>query len=150
MAIYVTSKCPKCKYSFETFNPSWIAFGDPRIACPKCGQIVLFKNIKEWKLRSPLERIWIIFKHYTFHNLAYTLPVLFGIFIILVLILRILGKSYNDIINKDSEALWWTVIGAIIFIIIGIFRHKSFYKEIKESNQRMNNKEYVNQIINLY
>ena len=150
MATYVTSKCPKCKYTFETLSTSWIAFGDPRVVCPKCDQIVLFKNIKEWKLRSPLERIWIIFKHYTFHNLAYTLPVLFGLFILLVIILKILGKTYNDVINKDSEVLLWTEIGSIIFIIIAVLRHKSLYKEIKDSNQRMNKKEYVDQISKLY
>ena len=150
MPVYVTSKCPKCNYSFETLNPSWIAFGDPRIVCPKCGQIVLFKNIKEWKLRTPLERFWIVFRHYTFHNLAFTLPILFGIFILFVIILQILGKTYNDLINKDLEVLVWTLLGLVIFIIVAIYRHKSFYKEIKESNQRMNNKEYVDQIRKLY
>jgi hypothetical protein len=150
MAIYVTSKCPRCKYKFESFEPSWIAFGDPRIKCPQCGQIVLFKNIKEWKLRSLAERIWIIFQHYTFHNLVYTIPILLILFLATTIILPLIWKSYDEIVTSDIEVLLWTIIGSIIFINVGFYRHKTFIKEIEESNQRMRNKEYSDVIKNLY
>ncbi len=150
MGSYVTSKCPKCNYTFEALNPSWISFGDPRIECPKCSQIVLFKNIREWQLRSSLDKIWIIFRHYTFHNLAYTLPILFLFFIVLVIVLQILGKSYNEFINKDYEITIWSLISLTTFLIIAIYRHISFIREIRDSNKRMENKEYSEQIKNLY
>lgn len=150
MGSYVTSKCPKCNYTFETLNPSWISFGDPRIECPKCGQIVLFKNIKEWQLRSRLDKIWIIFRHYTFHNIVYTLPIIFLLFIGLVIILQILGKTYNEFMNKEYEITIWFIIGLVIFLLIALYRHISFLKEIRESNKRMENKDYCEQIKNLY
>lgn len=150
MAIYVTSKCPKCKYAFEKLQASWIAFGDPRIKCPKCGQIVLFKNIKEWKLRSLSNRIWIILQQYTIHNLVYTIPALVVIFLILAVFLTLIGKSYDTVVPKNIESILWEILGSIIFVIVGIFRHKSFIKEVKESNQRMQNKEYADQLRKFY
>lgn len=150
MATYVTSKCPRCKYVFERFEPSWISFGDPRITCPKCGLIVLFKNIKEWKLRSILNRIWITFQYYTFHNLVFTLSIMLVIFILLCLIPLIFGKSYSDLINESIETTFWTILGTVIFLVIAFFRHKSFIQEIKESNKRMEDKSYVDQIKKLY
>lgn len=143
MAIYVTRKCPKCKYSFERMALDWIAFGDPRIKCPRCGQIVVFKNIKEWKLRHPLMRFWIIVRHYTFHNIAYTSGLVMLFFLLLALILSLFGKSINEVIQEENSIFFWTTISIIVFVIVAIYRHKGFIKEIRESNERMKNLEYA-------
>jgi hypothetical protein len=150
MGSYVTSKCPRCKYVFERMNPSWIDFGDPRVQCPKCGLTVIFKNIKEWKLRHPLERFWIIFRHYTFHNLAFTGTILVVIFILLVLVTKIFGSSYDKIIGQTFEIPFWIIIGSIVFLFVAYIRHGDFIKGIRESNKRMENKEYAGQMKKLY
>ena len=150
MAIWVTSKCPRCKHVFDKLNPYWFAFGDPRIECPKCGLTVLFKNIKEWKLRSPLNRIWIVFENYTISNLVFCLPILFVIFLLIVFIPVLFGSSYNEIINDKIEKPFWITGGVIIFLAIAVYRHRFFISEVKESNERMKNREYSDQMKKLY
>lgn len=150
MGTYVTSKCPKCNYTFERLSPSWIAFGDPRVKCPRCGITVLFKNIKEWQLRSPLERFWIILRHYTFHNLVYSLPILFVLFLLVSIIPALFGSSYNEIFTGINEVTVWTIAFSLIFAFVAIKRHISFAKEIRESKLRMQNEKYADEIKNLY
>lgn len=143
MAKYVIRKCPKCKFTFEWMSLDWVAYGDPRIKCPKCGQIVIFKNIKEWKLRKPLNKIWIIFNHYTFNNLVIVAGILFVLFLLLCLIPTIWGSSYYNLFaNKNGTRIWF-IIGVCLFIPVSIFGHKSFMKDIKESNDRMKDKDYA-------
>lgn len=149
MAIYVTRKCPKCKYAFERLSNDWIAFGDPRVKCPKCGQIVLFRNIKEWKLRSPLERFWILFRHYTFHNIAFSFGILIAIYLLLAFIPALWGKSYNDLFQGEFETIMWVILSSIIFTSVLIYRHKGFANQIRESNVRMSDPEYAEIMLRL-
>lgn len=149
MAVYVTRKCPKCKYAFERLSNDWIAFGDPRIKCPKCGQIVLSSNIKEWKLRSPLERFWILFRHYTFHNVAFTIGILMVIFLLIAFIPVLWGKSYNDLFQGEFETAFWAIISLTVFVSVLTYRHKGFINQIRESNTRMKDPEYAEMMLRL-
>jgi len=140
---YVTRKCPRCKYVFELMNPDWVAFDDPRVKCPKCGLIVIFNNIKEWKLRSWVDKFWIILGNYTFQNAVVVAMILIPFFLISALVPALWGKTYNDIVNGWNDSLIWTVFGIIIFIPIAVIRHRAFMRDIRESNTRMKDSEYA-------
>jgi hypothetical protein len=120
----------------------WISFGDPRVKCPKCGLIVLFPNIKEWKLRSYFDRAWIIFKYYTFQNLAYVLGLALLLFLLLTIIPTFFGKSYNDIFTGECEIIMWISFIILSFLVIAIKRHITFMTLIRESNNRMKDSNY--------
>lgn len=144
--MYVTRKCPYCKYNFETLSADWIAFGDPRIKCPKCGKYVLFKNIKEWRLRSSIDRIWIITRHYIFHNLAYSFGIVLIIFLLMAIIPAIWGSSFNETFKNLEDSTIFIVGLSIVFPIILIKRHRKFKLEVDKSNKRMDDPNYASEM----
>jgi len=139
--------CINCSKKIHHRGRDFVSFDDPRIKCPYCGKTTYLPEVMEWKAREKAEQILIIIDYYV----KRTLFLLFGwtalIYLLLALIPAIWDSSYNDTFKNIDQFKMFIIIVAILSIVILIYQHRHFTQAVKESNKRMENISYANEIM---
>ncbi len=137
--MYVTRKCRNCGCVLEAFERDYIALGPPFVDCPKCGTTVLLSHIQEWNLKSFLSKVYFIFVHcYTclFWSLLGPLLIWGAIYLLG------LWREFPDYIFGVITLLSYLVT----LIAVSAMRTSSLVKEIKQSQERMQDREYLEKL----
>lgn len=126
----VTKKCPKCKTTFDRgINSRGI--GSPFKVCRICGTYVLDKDDNEWELKSIDEKLGFFF------ILLWT-AFLYGLAGPLILTSLVEFEIIHTQIGGGYYLYAWGACSILLFVWL-------LYKllcEIKESSNRMKDKEY--------
>ncbi len=123
MALYVTRKCPNCRFVLERAR-DYIAIGDSIVTCPNCSQKIILEHINEWEDLSLWWKIrYILTELYTCF--------LWGLGVVIVLygVTEYLFKN----LFQDAFFLILALVGLFATYVIRIYL---FIKEIKESKER--------------
>lgn len=144
MGVYVTRKCPNCKYTLENSQRDYIAIGSPLVECPKCLTSILLDNVNEWYWLSFLQKTKYIFIH-IYTNFFWGIGMCFVLYG-----LSQLMDFDKSIANGKSDGIPESPLIIAIFILIIFitfaFRTSIFIRKIKESNERVSDPDYQDRI----
>jgi hypothetical protein len=127
MAIVVKS-CPSCKCVIEV-EGNYRGIGIPYKTCPYCNSTIIDESDTEWELKNINQKIgYILICGWTI--------ILYGL--IVPIIVHIIN-TMNDIETSNSQFFSFYLLGIGICLVI---IYKSLVKEIKESKERMKDRNY--------
>jgi hypothetical protein len=132
----VFKSCPHCGTQTSVGHPS-VGIGKPFQKCIKCNNYIIDKDVNEWQLCNPLEKIKLWF------------ALLWTMITISILVFIAVAMTANAWLKLDYG--FDKLIPIAVFIIF-IFSIKSIYgtfREISESNKRLTNPVYIAELESL-
>ena len=130
MPTFIFYKCNKCKKALETLQP-YFSTGIPFLLCESCNTVTIIHSDRtEWDLKTPYQRFSARFDTC---GIGVFIGGSIGFFLALLL---------QKILHFDSNILLIILFVAGSFIGIRI-SSRSLQETIRESRERMSNKNYV-------
>jgi len=139
MGIYVTRRCPNCKYVLERMARDYIAIGNPFITCPKCSQIITLDHVNEW---DDLGFWWKV--RYILTEIYTCIFWSMGVVLLLSAVVVYFPYLFDDNISRILLGVMY-IIG---LVSIFLYRTDSMIEEIKKSKERTSNSNHEEKKLN--
>lgn len=129
MSIYVTRYCPTCKRVIENYTRDYRAIGVPFVRCESCDQLIKYTHIFEWDTKQ-------IFGKVTYLGIMLLTTILYSGALPLAYIF------YAEFAEFKPSENTFIILFISGFIVTAIWSIYITVKDIKESRDRLKDKNY--------
>ena len=134
MKIQIKKRCPKCEELITFDQPNFRSVGIPLATCPHCRTSVRNTRVNEWRTMNDKEKL----TYFGVYILMTLLWEFCATFLAVIVLYFIFGMPERDFWLKASIPVG--IIAAAIFIPLTL---KEVKKQIKESEKRLQNPDYI-------